>query len=178
MTAAAAPVIIVAMTIGDPWFTGRRRRVRAALYGVSAILTATSALGIVVGHVRPALRAADEPAVALLLDQGGVAGLVGLAAIAALTVYAWRAELSGALAASGTSLLAMAAVVHPWLDARATGLDRAAAQGAIATIALAVVLLARMVGDLLLDAAEHRARAGGDLLPTTTSMPRRQPART
>ena len=127
---------IMAVMSTATWFTGRRRAVRASIYAASAICTIVCAVG-----------------------------LVGLAVVAALTIYGWRAELAGALAASGSSILALAAVVHVWLGVHATRFDAAAGQAVVATLGLAIALLARLVVDVILDAAEHRVRAADGGLP-------------
>jgi hypothetical protein len=107
------------------WFTGRRRTVRALVYGASAILTMACAAGLVLGHVELAWRVAGAEPTQRLLTHGGAVGLVGLAVVAGLTVYGWHAELSGALAASGTSILALTTVAHVWLGVHASALDAA-----------------------------------------------------
>lgn len=146
-------------------FTGRRRAVRAGIYGVSAILTVVCAAGLAFGHVARAWGGDGAAPTQALLASGGEVGLAGLAAIAALTIYGWRADLAGALAASGSSVLALSAVVHVWLGEHATGFDAAARQGVVATIALLPVLLARLVLDVVLDSAEQRARVAEGGLP-------------
>ncbi len=156
--------IIVGMSTAT-WITGRRRAVRALIYAASAICTIVCAVGLAIGEValawRPDGAAATEP----LLAHGGAVGLAGLAVVAALTIYGWRAELAGALAASGSSILALAAVVHVWLGVHATRFDAAAGQAVLATLGLVVALLARLVFDVILDGAEHRARAADGGLP-------------
>lgn len=164
MATALGSAILSAMTTAM-WFTGRRRTVRALVYGASAILTMACAAGLVLGHVELAWRVAGAEPTQRLLTHGGAVGLVGLAVVAGLTVYGWHAELSGALAASGTSILALTTVAHVWLGVHASALDAAATQSVVATLALAVVLVARVVSDVLLDGAEHRARAAGAALP-------------
>ena len=156
--------IIVAMSTAT-WFTGRRRAVRASIYAASAICTIVCAVGLAFGPVALAWRSSAGAQTEPLLTHGGAVGLVGLAVVAALTIYGWRAELAGALAASGSSVLALAAVVHVWLGVHATRFDAAAGQAVVATLGLVIALLARLVGDVILDGAEHRARAADGGLP-------------
>lgn len=156
---------IMAVMSTATWFTGRRRAVRASIYAASAICTIVCAVGLAFGHVALAWRAGGGAPTEPLLAHGGAVGLVGLAVVAALTIYGWRAELAGALAASGSSILALAAVVHVWLGVHVTRFDAAAGQAVVATLGLAIALLARLVVDVILDAAEHRVRAADGGLP-------------
>lgn len=141
------------------WWTGRRRRVRAATHLLTAFATATVAWGFLVGEARRACKCEEPEPPARLLTHGGALALAACAVIAALTWASWRARLDRALATTGGALGAWGVIVMAWYVTGRTAPDAAAHHAFLATILLGALLVARMPLDAVLDWLQQRANA-------------------
>lgn len=132
---------------------------RAAVYLLSSITTATIAWGLLVGEARRACKCDEPEPPTRLLTHGGAVALVAVAAIAALTWASWRARLPGALATTGASLLAWIVLAIGWFIAGTAAPDAAAYQAQLATLVLGPLLCARLPLDLTLGWLQRRVDA-------------------
>lgn len=126
---------------------------------LSGLAIATIAWGLLVGEARQPCKCDEPEPPTRLLTHGGALALVAVAVIAALTWASWRAQLRGALATTGLSLVAWIVLGIGWLVVGTQAPDTAAYQAMLATWLLGALLVARVVLDVVLAWLQRRVDA-------------------